>query len=373
MIINEAINNKKLKEYQVKNNELNISIAKIRDDVIYFFGKELKKNISDLLKFFNSKIITNNYKKVISEKNKITEDKIVINEINYDDSKIHLFTPQFLLINGLKTKYQEEDFEIFNEDVYSVDLFTKFINKIIDAFNDYIGNNKQKDFIIKHQVNFHKKNLDNYMSAIIDFDDKNELKNFNVHNMNDSNNFIKIKIYKKNEENDTKNNINELLNQNENKINKSNESSSKSKVTSKNSISDTIKYQSDEFENLINNKLKENSKNNNLIALPNISFKLNLIIPKYNNQSNSINFTSVHLDYCDMENENNCINDNEKSKNDTDEKSKNDTDEKNKNDTNEKNKNDTNEKSKNTIDNLEENKNAINYSGFKEIDSVFKK
>ena len=364
----EAINAKKnisfkdLRDKEMKYNEFNLSIKKINGDIISLFGKDLKKNNSDLLKFFNIETISSNYNNAFSEKGAINEDKIVIDELNYNNNKIYLFTPRFLIINGLISKYKEDDFEIFNEGNYSVDLFTKFLHTVINELNKSIENSKPNDFIVKHLVEFHNYKKSHYMSSKLDFNDKTNLKQMKEQ-VNDNNYFIKIKIYKErkikkqnsyNNNGDDISNNNNLLNQNKNDINKNSDSLSKSKVTSNNSLSETIKYQSDYFENLINEKLQENAKNETLKALPNISFKLNLKIPTYNKQNNSIIYKSVHLDYCDIENEEN----------------------KNKNliNSSENDKNEINIESENVINDSEKNKNnnnATNFTGFKEIDSVF--
>ena len=354
-----------LRVFEMKYNELNLSINKIHGDMISLIGEDLKKNDSDLLKFFNITTIQSNYNNSISEKSPIIEDKIVIDELNYKNNKIHLFTPRFLIINGLISKYKEDDFEIFNEGNYSVDLFTKFLHNVIDEFNQSVKENKKNDFITKHQVKFHKYKKSHHMSSKLDFNDKNNLKNMNKQ-VTDKNHFIKIKIYKdkkdkkvkkensyNNNGNNISNNNNDLLNQKKNDKNTNSDSLSKSKITSNSSMSEAIKYQSDNFEKLINNKMQENAKNETLKALPNISFKLNLKIPIYNKQNNSINYESVHLDYCDIKEENKNKNLINSSKND---------------------KNEINIESENIINNSEKNKNNkndINFTGFKEIDSVF--
>lgn len=40
---------------------------------------------------------------------------------------MHLFSTEFLVVNGLKSKIYENYFQIFNEDNYSIDLFAKFL------------------------------------------------------------------------------------------------------------------------------------------------------------------------------------------------------------------------------------------------------
>ena len=54
---------------------------------------------------------------------------------------------------------------------------------------------------------------------------------------------------------------------------------------------------SDYLEDLINQKLIEKVEKEKLINLPNILFMLNLKIPVYKEENNSIYFKSVHLDF----------------------------------------------------------------------------
>ena len=184
----------------------------------------------------------------------------------------------------------------------------------------YKKNNYKNDFIIKHLIEIHKKNLSRYINGKLDYNDKQDLNKSDNKNF-DKNSFVKIKIYQ------NKNNHNE--NKNKNKINnkdcqnignKSKESNASFKSSSlisnksdvlpdknitspTNSFSEFIKDTSDYFENLINTKLIENNENDKLIAMPNIAFKFNLKIPVYDKETNSIDFKSVHLDYSNEDGE----------------------------------------------------------------------
>ena len=126
----------KLRYLEIKYNELNININKVSNEMISFFGNDLRNNnTTDLLNFFIPKKIKSNYKYIEEQNKVIFEDKILLDNLKYDENKIHLFSPEFLLLNGFKSEFQENDFEIFNEGNYSVDLFTKFLRKIINELN----------------------------------------------------------------------------------------------------------------------------------------------------------------------------------------------------------------------------------------------
>ena len=224
-----------------------------------------------------------------------------------------------MLLNGFKSEFQENDFEIFNEGNYSVDLFTKFLRKIINELNICIKkNNYKNDFIIKHLIEIHKKNLSRYINGKLDYNDKQDLNKSDNKNF-DKNSFVKIKIYQNNNyHNENKNKINNKNWQNiGNKSKESNASFKSSSLISNksdvlpdknitsptNSFSEFIKDTSDYFENLINTKLIENNENDKLIAMPNIAFKFNLKIPVYDKETNYIDFKSVHLDYSNEDGE----------------------------------------------------------------------
>ena len=184
----------------------------------------------------------------------------------------------------------------------------------------YKKNNYKNDFIIKHLIEIHKKNLSRYINGKLDYNDKQDLNKSDNKNF-DKNSFVKIKIYQNNNyhnENKNKNKINNKDWQNiGNKSKESNASFKSSSLISNksdvlpdknitsptNSFSEFIKDTSDYFENLINTKLIENNENDKLIAMPNIAFKFNLKIPVYDKETNSIDFKSVHLDYSNEDGE----------------------------------------------------------------------
>ena len=286
----------KLRNFEKKYEELNIIVNKVSKEKISLFEKDLKKSDDDIFNFFNSKNIINNFSLIECQNKRFKENEIVIDDLNYDNkNKIHLFSPEFLIVNGLKSKFEDSDFEVFNKDNYSVDLFSKFLKRIIVEFNKYLDNNNFiNEFMEKHLINFHRKNLVHYLSAKLDYSDKVEL--YKIINQNiDKNSFIKIKIYQQN----NKEEIN--FQEPKNSFGRS-DILSKSKISSNNSYLDEVKLISDDLENLINTKLMENVSEDKLISLPNIIFIFNLKIPKFNELNNTIEFNSAHLDYFSEQN-----------------------------------------------------------------------
>jgi hypothetical protein len=277
IVNNENINSTNLKELQMKQKEFDsIDIKEVSNNVISFFN-ENKNDNNYLLNFFNRENIINNYNKIISEV--IPQKDIVIDKLEYDKNKIHLFSPGFLIVNGLKSKIECCDLEIFNNDNYGVDIFVKFITEIINNINDSIDkNNFSNDFMSKHLIKLHKMDFNHYISAKLDYDHINELRDsFNKIKETKTNDFIKIKVkdvnkYKnKDDENDIKKNTQEEISMS---------------ILSNSLLSDYKKKYSDFFENVINQRLIKNIDKNKLIFLPNILFMMNLKIPIINENKN---------------------------------------------------------------------------------------
>ena len=171
-----------LKDLKIKFNEIdNFNNNKVPDNVKTFFkgnNNNIKeKEFNDLLNFFNKKNIKNNFNK--TNLNEIQSEDIVIDELDFNNNKLHLFSPEFLIVNGLKTKIEYCDIEIFNSDNYSVETFSKFIKEIINEINKSINeNNFSNDFMKNNLIQLHQ--LDkyiHYISAKLDYNNKIKLNN----------------------------------------------------------------------------------------------------------------------------------------------------------------------------------------------------
>ena len=283
IVQNTTIDDSNLKEYQLLYNEFDINFDKVKDNVLNIFGKNLKKDISEILNFFDPKKINKNLFYNSNGNINIDENRIVIDNLNFYEKKIHLFSTEFLIANGLKSEIIENDFEIFNENNLSIDQFSNYLRKIIEEINaSIINNNFNTDFIKNHHIKLHRNNFHRYIIAKLIYDDKTKMNNSKEINKNS---FIEINILqKKNKIKDTK--ANDLKN-----------SSDDSSLFSYSSISDINKDKADNFENLINEILIRHISSDKLTQLPNISFKFNLKIPIYNEKNNSIEFKSCRLNY----------------------------------------------------------------------------
>ena len=283
----EPDNDKNLLYFQNKYNEINLDKIKVSDNIKDYFGKNLQKNTLDILNFFD---INNIKKNSIYLDNKVEntdtlEENIVIDDLNYNPNKIHLFSPEFLIVNGFKSKIEECDFQIFNKGNYNIEQFSKFLKKIIDNLNDFIKSNNKCDFLSSHLVEVKKKDFNHYISANLGYDDKMELKKINGI-YNNQNLSIKINVYQ--------NNVfdKKIINNNDNDSNKT---SSLSRTIMSNS--DINKDSSDQFEYIVNNLLKGNIEKDKLINLANILYKFNFKLMKYNDKNNTIKFVSAYLNH----------------------------------------------------------------------------
>ena len=105
MVKKELVDNSKLINLQLKYNEFNININKIKDNRINFFVKNLEKNIPDFLNFLNPEELKKKSIYIDDEKLESDENMIVVDDLVYKANKIHLFSTEFLIVNGFKSKY----------------------------------------------------------------------------------------------------------------------------------------------------------------------------------------------------------------------------------------------------------------------------
>ena len=302
----EVINS--LKKVILEKSEIDIKINNVSQNCIKFF-KEKQRNNKNLYNFFTKDIIEKNFKlinqgdfKVNKDKDNYQEEKnipkfekkkIVVNELDNDSSKLHLFSPEFLITNGLKSKIDDSDIEIFNSDNYSIDIFSKFITEIIGEINkSIIEDNFSTNFIKIYSIQMHQNDILHYISAKLDNEHKkklNEKKEEEENKISEKKNTFKIYI-----ETNQNNNENESFAASDEKR----EYLSGSRLSSS-KLSDKNKVSSDYFENLLNKLFIKNIQNEKLTTLPNILFMLNLKIPVYDRNNNSMHFESVHLDCFD--------------------------------------------------------------------------
>ena len=268
-----------LKKYQNKYNEFgNLNILELSKNYFDFFNLKKKWKNEDILKYFTPKNIEKNYKMINDKPSLINSENIVVDSLKYDENKLHLFSPEFLISNGLKSQIELNDMEMFNDDNYAVDVFSKYINQIIEKINESINNGDfNTNYIKNNLIKINQLDFLHYISAKLDYNIIRGLES--QKNNYIKNAFIRLKI---GDEYDKKI--------------KSENSASKSSI-SKSKLSDYQKKYSEYLESIINEKLIKNIDNKDLISLPNILFMFNLKIPILDKTNNSLMFKSLHLDF----------------------------------------------------------------------------
>ena len=192
------------------------------DISLNWFDGIKKAEIGKIQYHFTKKAINENYNKLLEINKKDIScniNDIIIDDINLYKSKgkknnIHIYTPLFLIKNGLQKNFQKNDFELFNEDNYNVVLFAKFLEQIIKILNEFIekGNN---GIITQYKLNLKSKNNLYYIGAFLDSNFKEKYyekldKNENLTQQNISGEYFKrIKIEKKNSFSEENRNIND--------------------------------------------------------------------------------------------------------------------------------------------------------------------
>ena len=99
-----------------------------------------------IIKFFKYSIIQENYLKYF----KNTKDNFVllVDELDYNDNKLHVFNIYFIISCGLLDKIETDSLQIFNEDNNVIILFQKYAKILIENINNIILKIKNQDNII---------------------------------------------------------------------------------------------------------------------------------------------------------------------------------------------------------------------------------
>ena len=108
-------------------------------------------NIERIKQFFSYSLITQNYSKYTSSKEKNIE--ISVDDLEYKTDKLNVFNIFFLITCGLVNKIDKECLQIFNEDNKAKILFKKYAKILLDNLNDYIKciENKSNDIPNKNE------------------------------------------------------------------------------------------------------------------------------------------------------------------------------------------------------------------------------
>ena len=299
----EKSDNETLEKFLKEMDELDdFDIIEVSDNMKSFFNN---KDVTKLFKFFKAKNIVNNYKTFEFHNAKpegISHKLIAINPLEYDEKKISLFSPEFLLSLGLKSRIELNDLEIFNKDNFNVDVFAKFVIEIIKNINDSINkNNFSTDFIKKNMIKFNELEFNHYISARLTYEHINELQSISLENLKlKANQIISAKVKNK------KGNKNMIKIEEKTKIEEDLPiqtdvaSEEEISILSKTLLSDSNKNYSNFFEEIIEKRLVNFIEKEKLIYFPNILFMLNLKIPKIT-ENKKLEFESVYLDFFNEE------------------------------------------------------------------------
>ena len=129
--------------------------------LIKLFNIEKPLDKSKIVKYFRFSIIQENYSKYYNNKNKEFEFELSIDDLNYNDNKLHAFNIFFLISCGLIDRIEKDSLQIFNEDNNVIKLFQKYgiillenINKIIFDIKNPIKKITNYSNITKNKENF---------------------------------------------------------------------------------------------------------------------------------------------------------------------------------------------------------------------------
>ena len=172
-------------------NEENINVIEEEINKINIIDEEKEKNkekinrikqlicknllINDNKDFPHLSVLESNYEKICEIKEPIKFGDILIDDYEFkDESKFYLFSPISLIMNNMKTKFEKNDFEIFNFDNYYIELFGKYLELIINKLNNYINEGTEKDFIEKNKIKFGCYNKHFYLCCKLNHDFKEQ-------------------------------------------------------------------------------------------------------------------------------------------------------------------------------------------------------
>ena len=291
-ITNEYIKNEEINNNIINNNE-NILFDEKKNRIVKLISSSIKIKCNKNLK--EHKFLELNYQKMINNNNMKSDDDIIVDDIIVDDydckdeKKLYLYSPISLLINNIKNKFEKNDFEIFNNDNFYIELFGNYLENIIQKLNNFIIYGYEENYLKENKVKFGCYGNRYYLCCKIDekfredyFESK--IINQNRYKINENNLIEVIKVPKKEKGNKKQ------LKPEEEKID--NPTEYKSKISNSSISKDnSINKMSNNFENQVNDFIfREDCE-----ALQNIIFFFNLKIPKIIN--NNINLQSVRLSF----------------------------------------------------------------------------
>ena len=115
-----------------------------------FHSKEVDKE--KIKSFFKFSTIQDNYFKFL--KNKEKNFDLAIDDLEYNEKKLHLFNIYYIISCGLIDKIDKDSLQIFNEDNNIISLIKKYGNILIENINKVIDACKNKKDIPQTDENF---------------------------------------------------------------------------------------------------------------------------------------------------------------------------------------------------------------------------
>ena len=232
-----------------------------------------------IIKFFKYSIIQENYLKYF--KNTKDNFELLVDELDYNDNKLHVFNIYFIISCGLLDKIETDSLQIFNEDNNVIILFQKYAKILIENINNIILKIKNQDNIIldnKEIFGFGKVFKTFYVLYTNLSDKKYEAERLKFDMIDNSvqkniasNNALKINIKLNKSENDTN-----FTKNSEDSIQNLNKEQSYYEKINSSSLEDVCKnYIFSQINDLINDNLAQIK----LIEMYKILFGLNFFIP----------------------------------------------------------------------------------------------
>ena len=266
--VNKIISNPKDTNQIIKENE-NKLYEERKKRIFALMGDKIDINDDKEINYEN--FINNDDREGISEKD------LLIDVYEIKDKKTHLFSPISLIVNNFKHEFEKNDFEIFNKDNNYVEVFGKYLEKIIGKLNNYINNGEDENYIIENDIKIGRYNTHFYLCCkfnelfknkyYINEKTKNENKNCLISNFDNEIEILKIKKNIKEEGNVEEE---EKFDTNENESSLQFKENSKGDTINKNLMSHN-------YENDVKEFICES---NDCKLLHNVIFFYNLKIPK---------------------------------------------------------------------------------------------
>ena len=137
--LNNLINNNKCFKLKIENNLFNNPLL-----LKTFNLEEIDKE--KIKSFFRYSIVQSNY---LNFYNNANQNFIVsVDQLDYDEDKLHVFNIFFLIACGLYDKIEKESLQIFNSDNNVDNLLTKYANILLGKINNIVLDIKNNNICV---------------------------------------------------------------------------------------------------------------------------------------------------------------------------------------------------------------------------------